>query len=264
MNEKNYYTAPHQKVVKMAKRRPWGHKEPHLKEQDTFGRFHKDAAKNARKNLTSEAFVLWLAINSWTDEGEFALSNKMMREEWSFTDRTYRLCVHQLIDKKYLVPVNERSNIYIFYEDGFENNSSKFSTKPDTADAAKCEGEMKYIDKMWEMIRDFAYEVCGYGIHKNTERLIYSIFAEEYNIPQNDVELLFKKHLFDDESVRAAYTLFWQANKEEQNMYRNILFSVMDAKLVNIRKNFERIRSEKIKAITTTNEDEYIKNRNGK
>ena len=70
---KTYTTSPHQKVIKLAKRRPWGHKEPHLRDQDSFGRFHIDAAKRARKNLTSEAFAVWIAIDSWNDEGEFAL-----------------------------------------------------------------------------------------------------------------------------------------------------------------------------------------------
>lgn len=104
---------------------------------------------------------------------------------------------------------------------------------------------MNHIDKIWEMIRNIAHEVCGYGIHKEVELLIYSIFAEEYNIPANDVELLFKEHLFDDESVKAAYVLYWQADKEEQSMYGNMMFSIMDARLSNIRKNFERIKGER-------------------
>lgn len=216
------------------------------------------------QDLKPTALNLWLYLskNSHKVSYKEALSYAALKNWGIGSDKSYRTAVKELIDKGYLEQTS--GNTYTFHQMPVDVETCENSESKIAAVATRKDNEIKYIDKMWEMIRDFAYEVCGYGIHKDTERLIYSIFAEEYNMPQNDVELLFKKHLFNDESVRAAYTLFWQANKEEQNMYRNILFSVMDAKLVNIRKNFERIRSEKIKAITTTNEDEYIKNRNGK
>lgn len=110
-----------QNIVHIAKRRPWGHKEKEMRDKDTFGRFHIDAAQKARKALKAETFIMWMIINAWADEKNMELSCANFVKNWGFAERTYYRAKKELMDAGYLVLSKEESNILYFFEDGLPN-----------------------------------------------------------------------------------------------------------------------------------------------
>ena len=107
-------SVPNQLKIQIATRRPWGNRTD--KKKDTFARVHIDAAKLARQNLKGESFAFWFAINSWADDSSFDLSFAYMRDDWNFTESTYKRAKKELMELGYLVPVKTGSNVYLFYE----------------------------------------------------------------------------------------------------------------------------------------------------
>lgn len=114
-------SVPNQKIVQIAKRRPWGHTEKELRNVDTFGRIHTDAAQKAARELSSHTYILWTAIALWADGKPMELSCAYMKKQWGFAERTYHRSKNELIEKGYLIPATDGSNILIFFEDGSAN-----------------------------------------------------------------------------------------------------------------------------------------------
>ena len=107
-------SVPNQLKIQIATRRPWGNRQD--KKKDTFARIHIDAAKLARQHLKGESFAFWFAINSWADDSSFDLSFAYMRDDWNFTESTYKRAKKELMELGYLVPVKPGSNVYLCYE----------------------------------------------------------------------------------------------------------------------------------------------------
>lgn len=110
-----------QNIIHIAKRRPWGHKEKDMRNVDTFGRFHIDAAQKARQTLKAETFIMWMIINAWADEKDMELSCAYFVKNWNFAERTYYRAKKELIDAGYLAPMKTGSNVLYFFEDGLPN-----------------------------------------------------------------------------------------------------------------------------------------------
>lgn len=98
--------APNQKVVTVVKSKPRGYI------------LDIDANKAARKNLSSDAYSLYmhfvLNVPGYTE----ALSMKHNLDTSSLSERTYYKAIKELIDKGYLVktPHEQIKEYYLFYE----------------------------------------------------------------------------------------------------------------------------------------------------
>ena len=103
--------APNQKVVTVIKSKPKGYI------------LDIDANKLARKNLSSDAYSLYmhfvLNVPGYTE----ALSMKYNLDTSSLSERTYYKSVNELIDKGYLVktPHEQIKEYYLFYENGTDD-----------------------------------------------------------------------------------------------------------------------------------------------
>lgn len=80
-----------------------------------FARIHIDAMSAALKALTGGGYALWTYIASNQDNYQFDLS-KQACVNFGFSASTYQRAKNELIDKGFLTPIREGSNIYIFHE----------------------------------------------------------------------------------------------------------------------------------------------------
>lgn len=103
--------APNQKVVTVVKSKPKGYI------------LDIEANKLARKNLSSDAYSLYmhfvLNVPGYTE----ALSMKHNLDTSSLSERTYYKSVNELIEKGYLVktPHEQIKEYYLFYEGGTDD-----------------------------------------------------------------------------------------------------------------------------------------------
>ena len=100
--------APNQKVVTVIKSKPKGYI------------LDIEANKVARKNLSSDAYSLYmhfvLNVPGYTE----ALSMKYNLDTSSLSERTYYKAINELIEKGYLIktPHEQIKEYYMFYENG--------------------------------------------------------------------------------------------------------------------------------------------------
>ena len=66
-------------------------------------------------NLKECALKLWLYFNKNQNNHSFELSQKAC-EAWGIKKSSYYRAIEELIEKGYLQPINEDSNVYIFHE----------------------------------------------------------------------------------------------------------------------------------------------------
>ena len=68
----------------------------------------------AARDLRYSTMILWLYCSQYQDGDEFILSPKAVKETMGLSERTYRTCKDELIEKGYLVKIKD--NHYMFYE----------------------------------------------------------------------------------------------------------------------------------------------------
>ena len=73
-----------------------------------------EAEAAAARDLKYSSMILWLYCSQYQDGDEFILSPKAVKETMGLSERTYRTCKDELIEKGYLVKVGD--NQYRFYE----------------------------------------------------------------------------------------------------------------------------------------------------
>jgi hypothetical protein len=74
-----------------------------------------DEIKNAKKNLSPTAFLIWLDLCSNKDNYIFDFSTAYYEQQWDISTRAAKYSVKELIDKFYLVPRKDSSTFYDFY-----------------------------------------------------------------------------------------------------------------------------------------------------
>ncbi len=99
-------TVPHQKKIYI-------HREPL---EGYFLGINKETFMAAYKDLNATALALYLYFASNKDNFSFALSPSNIHKEFGMPVNTCQDQVKKLIDKGYLVPRRDGSNIYDFYE----------------------------------------------------------------------------------------------------------------------------------------------------
>ena len=73
-----------------------------------------EAEAAAARDLKYSSMILWLYCSQYQDGDEFILSPKAVKETMGLSERTYRTCKDELIEKGYLVKIKD--NHYMFYE----------------------------------------------------------------------------------------------------------------------------------------------------
>lgn len=100
------YTVPNQKVV-------------HVNRQKCDKNFLQISKENwyaVNKDLGPYGLQLYLYIAGNRDGFDFALSQEAAERDAGITKTTFHKYVNMLIEKGYLVPLKENSNVYDFYE----------------------------------------------------------------------------------------------------------------------------------------------------
>lgn len=95
-----------QKIVVIAPRQAY---------KKDFCRIHNNALQIAMQQLKGEHLKLWLYLVKNKDNYQLELSQKAL-EEWGLKKDSYYKAVKTLIDKGYLTPAKDGSNIYTFTE----------------------------------------------------------------------------------------------------------------------------------------------------
>lgn len=91
-----------------------GEREP-FDTKHAFGRIHSNALQQAMIALKGETLKLWLYLNKNQSGFQLELSQKAC-EQWGIKKDAYYTARKKLIALGYLVPKEEGSNIYTFYE----------------------------------------------------------------------------------------------------------------------------------------------------
>ena len=73
-----------------------------------------EAEAAAARDLKYSSMILWLYCSQYQDGDEFILSPKAVKETMGLSERTYRTCKNELMEKGCLVQV--KGNRYMFYE----------------------------------------------------------------------------------------------------------------------------------------------------
>jgi hypothetical protein len=102
-------TAPNQKVLEVNKQ------EKSTKDKLIAVRGQK-AEQIAARNLTPAALKMWLAVTQNINGYTFALSSKVMLDEWGISIASYNRAVSELKEKGYMVEKEGKKNSYIFYD----------------------------------------------------------------------------------------------------------------------------------------------------
>ena len=106
-----FATVPNQRIVHI-------HRDlPNYKEGYYLSVKKENFAK-AYRNLNATGFVLWLYFASNTDNYNLAFSPQAVNNDIGMPISTCRDQIKLLIEKGYLVPHSEGSNVYDFYENG--------------------------------------------------------------------------------------------------------------------------------------------------
>lgn len=117
-------TVPNQRIIKIKK-------EPTDK-QHKYTMNNLDAINEALAQLNEKAsFKLYMYFAKNQNNYEFALSSANVEECCGFAYTAYRTAFKELVDKGYLVPVNEKQTLFIFRDKAnatIENNDKKFNS----------------------------------------------------------------------------------------------------------------------------------------
>ena len=92
--------------------------------ENLYTMMNMDALREARRILKGSSLKLWLYFNKNQDKYEFELS-RVDCKNWGIKKDSYYNAISDLIDKGYLVPVREGSNIYVFFESARPENQTE-------------------------------------------------------------------------------------------------------------------------------------------
>lgn len=101
-------SSPNQNIVRVAPREPFD-------KTHTYSLMHLDSLQMAMCNLRGESLKLWLYCNKNQNGYQFELSQKKV-QDWGLKKDSYQKAKQRMIELGYLVPINEGSNILMFYE----------------------------------------------------------------------------------------------------------------------------------------------------
>lgn len=83
--------------------------------QHIYSTMNIEAMQEAMMELRGETFKLWCYLNKNQEGYQFELSQKEC-EKWGIKKDVYYAAVKKLVELGYLVPIEEGSNIYVFFE----------------------------------------------------------------------------------------------------------------------------------------------------
>lgn len=109
------YTVPNQKVVKVM--------HDICNENHIYTQCNVKSNKRAIKELSPNAYKLYMYFALNHHEYTFALSSVDVQNTTGMSDTTYKKCVRELIEKEYLVK-SKTKGLYIFYE-GTQNSPDR-------------------------------------------------------------------------------------------------------------------------------------------
>lgn len=101
-------SVPNQKIIKIAER-------TERNRDNLYTTTNLEALQIAMLNLKESGLKLWLYLNKNQEGYNLELSPKAC-ESWGIKKTSYYRAVEELIEKGFLVPLRENSNIYFFYE----------------------------------------------------------------------------------------------------------------------------------------------------
>jgi hypothetical protein len=81
-----------------------------------YAMFNVDALNLAMQNLKHNGLRMWLYLNKNQNGYGFGLSPAAAKKAFGIAESSYHAGVNELIEKQYLVPDEESTNTYIFYE----------------------------------------------------------------------------------------------------------------------------------------------------
>lgn len=100
-------SVPNQKIIKI--------NQIKRNSDNKYAMMNLDALQLAMNDLKECGLKMWLYFNKNQNNHGFELSMKAC-EAWGIKKNSYYRGVEELIEKHYLVPTKEGSNIYNFYE----------------------------------------------------------------------------------------------------------------------------------------------------
>ena len=101
-------SVPNQKKVIIGKR-------VKRNKSNLYAMMNIEALQEAIQNLKWSSLKMWLYFNKNQDNYQFDLSPKACKD-WGIKKDSYYSGIEELIAKGYLVPIQEGSNIYVFFE----------------------------------------------------------------------------------------------------------------------------------------------------
>ena len=105
----NNKQVPNQKEIRVSKELVNGKRK-------TFFQVNQESLFAAMQNLKPNSFKLWCYLIKNQNGWDFKLSSKHACELCDMSRGTYNDCIEELIEKKYLVCTDTKSNRYICYE----------------------------------------------------------------------------------------------------------------------------------------------------
>lgn len=83
---------------------------------NVYAMFNVEALNLAMKNLKYNGFRMWVYFNKNQNGYSFDLSPAAAKKTSGIAESSFHAGVNELIEKQYLVPDEESTNNYIFYE----------------------------------------------------------------------------------------------------------------------------------------------------
>lgn len=153
--------------------------------QHIYSTMNIEAMQEAMMELKGETFKLWCYLNKNQEGYQFELSQKEC-EKWGIKKDAYYAAVKKLVELGYLVPIEEGSNIYVFFELR-RSEFQKFSEiqKNQMIDFSEiqkiAQGDFSEIQKNFSEIpqRNNTYNNTNYDVKDNTNNKIEERIKEE-------------------------------------------------------------------------------------
>lgn len=162
---KNIITVPNQKIITV--------KHSICDKEHLYTQYNIKANKMALKELSPNAYKLYMYFDLNQNNYTFALSCKDICEHTGMSDKTYQKSVNELIEKGYLVQ-SEIKNQYIFY-DGKENGEySKVETTLRKGKDSSTDYDKVHYDtdkNYFECPEEITGEILQYNTKNNTNNI---------------------------------------------------------------------------------------------
>lgn len=142
--------------------------------QHIYSTMNIEAMQEAMMELRGETFKLWCYLNKNQEGYQFELSQKEC-EKWGIKKDVYYAAVKKLVELGYLVPIEEGSNIYVFFELR-HSEIQKFSEiqKNQVIENSEIQKNFSEIPQ-----RNKTYNNTNYNVKDNTNNKIEERIKEE-------------------------------------------------------------------------------------